>query len=29
MASILAVDDDLLLLKLIRKILERDGHHEI
>ena len=27
MASILAVDDDLLLLKLIRKILERDGHH--
>ncbi len=26
MASILAVDDDILLLQLIRKILERDGH---
>ena len=26
MASILAVEDDILLLQLIRKILERDGH---
>lgn len=26
MTSILAVDDDILLLQLIRKILERDGH---
>ena len=26
MASILAVDDDILLIQLIRKILERDGH---